>query len=102
MKLLGIALLLSLPIFLLMWIVGLILTVRYKRKLKIEYPEELKTRGGLRYLNGYLKRREYKEFGNDEFVQESEALRIFTKIWFIVFFTTMAIGITFFITRGMS
>jgi hypothetical protein len=102
MKTLGIALLLLIPIYFLMWVVGLILSLRYKRKLKFEYPEEFKARGGLRCMNGYLRRREYKEFGDDEFILESEALRIFANIWFIVFFTTMTIGITFFIVRGMS
>jgi hypothetical protein len=94
--------LIAIPIYFAMWILIAILSIRYRRKLKSEYPEECKARGGLRHLKRFLRRREYREFGNEEFILESELLRIASRIWFFVFFTTMAILITFFITNGMS
>jgi hypothetical protein len=97
-----IATILAIPIYLIMWGLMAILTIRYKRKLKTEYPRECKARGGLRYINGFLRRREYQEFGSDEFILESELLRMFTKVWWFVFFTTIALLTIFFITHGRS
>jgi hypothetical protein len=102
MNTIGIATIIAIPIYLAMWGLVAILTIRYKRKLKIEYPSEYMSRSGIRYLGGFLRRREYREFGSDEFILESELLRILTKIWWFVFFTTIALLIIFLTTHGRS
>ncbi len=99
MKFIEIATILAVPTHAIVWCVGIFWTISYKRKIRIEYPEEYKRRGGIRNLWAFLRRKEYQEFGSESLVLESQLLRSYTKACFAVFAITATLLTIFFTTR---
>jgi len=99
MKFIEIATILAVPTHAVIWCVGVFWTISYRRKIRIEDPKEYESRGGVRNLWAFLRRKEYQEFGTESFVVESELLRFYTKACFTAFAITFALLAIFFYTR---
>ncbi len=89
-----------LPVYLLLWVVGVVLGFVYQRRLRALYPDLAARlhRGFLRKsvgsdlsATGFLLKAKYRTLDNRSFVHLAEVYRSVTLLWYVVFAATIGV-----------